>query len=485
MHRQAAVNSAGIEKTNGVDKTLKDSVKNEHRLNGSAEGSALPVVKNGGFGGLYGFVHRTIIPLFLMAFCPHLVIVLWYTAARCNGSFLVLFQRLTADGIYNGISNIWFDIHIASPVSVAILLCFIGWSLLLMVLVPGPRAEGPITPNGNTPVYKDNGFSCFIITMIAFVALQCVLKTFTPYSVTIVYDHFDEFLGTLTVFSHVLCFLLHAKGLVMPSTTDCGTSGNLIFDYYWGTELYPRIFGIDIKVFTNCRFGMTVWPLLVAIFSLKNYELFGFVDGVWVSFVLYFVYFTKFFWWESGYMRTIDIMLDRAGFYICWGCLVYIPGLYASVSMYLATQEARLGTTLSLVILALGLACCIVNYLADEQKLEVRRSGGNCTVWGRKPEVIHAEYFLKNGEKRTSLLLVCGYWGISRHFHYVPELGLAFLWTVPAMFNNVMPYSYFIWLVILLTHRTFRDDIKCSEKYGKSWANYCKRVPYKMIPYFF
>ena len=65
---------------------------------------------------------------------------------------------------------------------------------------------------------------------------------------TIVYDHFDEFLGTLTVYSHILCFLLHLKGLVWSSSTDCGTSGNLIFDYYWGTELFPRFGSVYIKV---------------------------------------------------------------------------------------------------------------------------------------------------------------------------------------------------------------------------------------------
>ena len=63
----------------------------------------------------------------------------------------------------------------------------------------------------------------------------------------------------------------------------------------------------------NKRFGMTVWPLLCLIFALKNYELYGFVDSCWVTCVLQMIYFTKFFWWEAGYMRTIDIMVDRAG----------------------------------------------------------------------------------------------------------------------------------------------------------------------------
>lgn len=443
------------------------------------------VTKTKSCGAVRQCLFRTLVPLFLMFFSPNLVVLLWYTAAKCRGSFFVLFDRLTSDGIYEGVTKIWLDIHIASPLSVAIIVGYLLWALVLMIVVPGPQSQGPVTPNGNVPIYKDNGFTCYVITMVAFWMVAIGLKLVTPYSVTIVYDHFDECLGTLTVFSHVLCFFLHLKGLVMPSTSDCGTSGNVVFDYYWGTELYPRVFGVDIKVFTNCRFGMTVWALLVCVFALKNYELYGFVDGPWVSAALQLIYFTKFFWWESGYMNTIDIMLDRAGFYICWGCLAYIPGLYASVSMYFADQSADLGWVLSTAIFSLGLLCCAVNYLADKQKLDVRRTNGQCLIWGRRAEVIRAEYRLENGQMKTSILLVSGYWGIARHFHYIPELGLAFLWSSPAMFRHVMPYSYFIWLVILLIHRTFRDDTKCSHKYGKYWDEYCRRVPYKIIPYLF
>lgn len=100
---------------------------------------------------------------------------------------------------------------------------------------------------------------------------------------------------------------------------------------------------------------MTVWPLLVLIFALKSYEKHGFVDSMWVSAALQLIYFTKFFWWESGYMCTIDIMLDRAGFYICWGCLAFIPGFYASVSMYLVEQPLHLGLVLSVAILVAGM----------------------------------------------------------------------------------------------------------------------------------
>jgi len=255
-------------------------------LNGEVDGGGWKKAKNGAVDNrlleskefqqtdddsslLRRFFLRTFVPLFLMTFTPNIVIILWYTAVHCDGSFVQLFQILSGDGFLAGVARMWADIHIASPVAVMVLVGYLVWALILMITVPGPMVEGPVTPNGNIPRYRDNGFSCYLITMISFAVLAVLLPRWTGYSVTIVYDHFDEFLGTLTVFSHLLCIFLHVKGLLWPSTSDCGTSGNVIFDYYWGTELYPRVAAVDIKVFTNCRFGMTVWPLLVAIFALK------------------------------------------------------------------------------------------------------------------------------------------------------------------------------------------------------------------------
>ncbi|KAL0815328.1 hypothetical protein Bca101_071772 [Brassica carinata] len=89
-------------------------------------------------------------------------------------------------------------------------------------------------------------------------------------------------------------------------------------------ELYPRIGkNFDIKVFTNCRFGMMSWAVLAVTYCIKQYEINGRVsDSMLVNTILMLVYVTKFFGWEAGYWNSMDIAHDRAGFYICWGCLV-------------------------------------------------------------------------------------------------------------------------------------------------------------------
>lgn len=92
---------------------------------------------------------------------------------------------------------------------------------------------------------------------------------------------------------------------------------------------------------------------------------------------------------------------------------------------------------------------------------------------------------LSVGEEKSSILLVSGFWGLARHFHYLPEIGLAFFWTLPAGFTHVLPYSYVLFLTVLLIHRTYRDDIKCTEKYGKYWTQYKEKVPYRIIPFIY
>ncbi|ESO04471.1 hypothetical protein HELRODRAFT_79313 [Helobdella robusta] len=425
-----------------------------------------------------------IMPLYLVVSSPNVILILWYTVVKCDSSFAVFGSKFRKLGPVAMFKEVWGSVDFFDSFVYIFVISYCTLQVILMKTLPGKKFTGPVTSRNNVPLYYDNGFKCYVVTMFIYTAISIFLYKFTKYRVTIFYDHFGNFLGIMTCVSLVLCLFLYWKGLKYPSSSDSGTTGNFLFDYYWGTELYPRIFEIDVKVFTNCRFGMTMWSLLVVTFALKNYELYGFVDSVWLSTALQTIYFVKFFWWESGYLSTIDIMMDRAGFYICWGCLAYISGLYASLSLHLATHRVILGWTLTSLIFAIGLTSIGVNYWADYQKQEVRRTNGACLIWGKKADVIRAYYELEDENKtvKTSLLLVSGFWGISRHFHYLPELLLALCWSVPAGFQRAMPYSYLFFLTILLVHRTFRDDTKCRKKYKVYWEQYCNKVPYKMIP---
>lgn len=66
------------------------------------------------------------------------------------------------------------------------------------------------------------------------------------------------------------------------------------------------------------------WPLLVLIFCIADFLKNGFSFPPLTHAVLVNVYLAKFFYWETGYFNTLDIMHDRAGYYLCWGCLCWV-----------------------------------------------------------------------------------------------------------------------------------------------------------------
>jgi 7-dehydrocholesterol reductase len=383
--------------------------------------------------------------------------------------------------VINTLYNIWSPVFFGTPQAWKMIAIFALLQLSFMKLIPGKIFHGPVTPQGNIPIYKANGIPAFVLTLGLFYLCSFRWHLFSP---TIIYDNFGGLLGALNLFSVFFCFLLYLKGRFAPSSNDAGISGNPVFDYYWGTELYPRVFGWDVKMFTNCRFGMMGWSLIILSFAAKQNELYGLSDSMLVSVSLQLIYITKFFFWEKGYLNSLDIMHDRAGYYICWGCLVWVPGIYTSPTLYLVNHPNHLGLPLALTFFILGAISIFINYLADRQRQRVRETNGNCRIWGKKPSLTIARYITTSGEEKHNVLLVSGWWGITRHFHYIPELLGAFFWSVPALFTHFLPYFYVVFLTGLLIERAFRDDRRCARKYGEDWDKYCEHVPYKIIPYF-
>ena len=180
----------------------------------------------------------------------------------------------------------------------------------------------------------------------------------------------------------------------------------------------------------------------------------------------------------------MDIQHDRAGYYICWGCMVWVPIIYTLHSYFLVNHPILLSMPTTALIIGCGLTCIYINYDCDRQRQIFRGSGGTeVAIWGAKPEYITATYRNKDtGKEHTSLLLLSGWWGTARHFHYVPEIGAAFFWSCPALFAYPLPYFYVFFLTILLFDRAWRDDARCGEKYGPYWVKYCKHVPHKVVP---
>jgi 7-dehydrocholesterol reductase len=150
----------------------------------------------------------------------------------------------------------------------------------------------------------------------------------------------------------------------------------------------------------------------------------------------------------------------------------------------LAANAPEISTLAAAALFTFGFLMIWTNYDSDNQRYIFRQSNGECLIWGKKPGKIVAEYTTAGGDTKKSLLLLDGWWKVSRHFHYMPEILASLCWSLPALNSGLVgPYFYSFFLTILLIDRAFRDDDRCRKKYGPYWDKYCTEVPYMIVPF--
>ena len=72
--------------------------------------------------------------------------------------------------------------------------------------------------------------------------------------------------------------------------------------------------------------------------------------------------------WETGYWGTMDIAHDRAGYYLCWGCLNWVPAIYTSPALYITEHPIEWSLLAAVAIGIAGTAAIYINYDSDRQR---------------------------------------------------------------------------------------------------------------------
>jgi len=410
-------------------------------------------------------------PLALLCLAPPMTLALWVTCVELGGDTSALWRIVREHGL-------WAILPRPSLVGLAAIL---GWSALQLALLrglPGRRCEGPPTPAGARPIYRDNGLLAWAVSHGLLVA--ALLTGALP--ATAIFERLGEIIATANVLALVLCVAMQIRARRWAATPDVVITGNPVFDVFQGIELHPRVLGVDLKQLVNCRVSMMGWSALaIGCLAWEHGTTGAISPGLTVSVVLVVVYLLKFFVWERGYFHSLDMMHDRFGFYLCWGVLVWVPAVYLSPTYFIAANPSAMGWPAAVATIVVGVAAIVVNYAADAQRQRVRAAGGRVLVFGRPPVLIRAAYRTGDGASCENLLLASGWWGIARHFHYLPELVVALALTLPAG-PVPMAWVYPVFLGVLLVDRTHRDDERCRRKYGGAWEEYCRRVPWRIVP---
>lgn len=418
--------------------------------------------------------------LCILTLCPFLLYLLQLSNKKYGGS------------IYYSLNNIFFDfvdeIKILNISHFMISLCWIFFQYILALipdiigkLIPvyvGGIQFGQKTLANNILEYNINGLQSFLITIVSYYIASLYINF------SFVTNEWLQYFFVANIFGFLFSIFGYYKAHIFPThQNDNKYSGSVLYDFIMGIEHNPRMFGIDFKMFFNGRVSIIGWFIINIIYAQSQYQKIGFITNSMILVnILQGIYIIDFLWNETWYLKTIDIACDHYGFYMIYGCLTWLPFFYTLQGYYLINNVVILSNTQFVGILCLGLIGYIIFRTANYQKDQFKKDH-NIYLFGKPAEYINTKYITTDNIVHKSKLLISGTWGYARHLNYTGDLVLSLSYCLTCGFDNILPYSYFIFMFILLVIRCYRDEYKCYKKYGRDWSKYCNIVKYRLIPF--
>uniref|UniRef100_A0AAY5EUU7 Delta(14)-sterol reductase TM7SF2 n=3 Tax=Electrophorus electricus TaxID=8005 RepID=A0AAY5EUU7_ELEEL len=178
---------------------------------------------------------------------------------------------------------------------------------------------------------------------------------------------------------------------------------------------------------------------------------------------------------EDSVLPTKEFTEESVGFLMILGEYIWIP-IFSSLPIYFLLHRPNHIDFLSAIpiLLLFGIGF-LFYYLSNEQKSGFRKNPNN-------PAYAHLKVIESpSGEN----LMVSGWFGWVRHPNYLGDILMMFAWCLPCGFTSLVPYLPVIQCINLLRQRANEIEASCQEKHGEAWHEYCRRVPYKVLPYIY
>lgn len=386
-------------------------------------------------------------------------------------------SSLTPESVLKAVQSTW---------STEVFFLYVVWWLslaLMYVVVPGPVGKGIVLRDGRQLSYPLNGLNSLLIVL----AGAAVWQYAKPFGVSLswVYDSYTQIIVSAIVFSSLLSAFLYASSFTPDRKggerllAEGGNSGIPVYDFFIGRELNPRVLfdQLDLKYFCELRPGLFLWLLFNVSAAVKMYETTGGTLSPSMIIVLLFegYYVLDSVLNEAAILTTMDITMDGFGFMLAFGDLAWVPGVYTLQARYLAVHPGA-SSLVNAVAVLVGAIGMYVFRASNSQK----------DAWKRSQDASDPAFkgiqFVQTAGK-TKLLAEGSWWGVARHVNYFGDWIMSVAWCLPTGFATPFTYFYPAYFAVLLVHREMRDEEKCAAKYGKAWEEYCRRVPYKIIPH--
>ncbi|CAN8067558.1 unnamed protein product [Agarophyton chilense] len=347
----------------------------------------------------------------------------------------------------------------------AALLSYIASVALVGAFLPGKIQLGMPLSDGTRLKYKCNGLlvTGAVVTILAFSVWNGYIR-----ASWVAHNYAHLFVAT-NLYALVLSTYLFVKGR-LSRPPNWLKPRSMLSDFVMGSELNPFLFGVNLKFFSY-RPSMCGWLIVNLSFLAKQYETHGFISG---RMMLYQIttawYIWDYFVHETKIVSTWDIIAEHFGLMLVWGDYVFIVFAFSVQNLLLLHDTRHLSYWKVIVILLTFSAGFAIFRGANSQKHQFK-TNPNALIWGKAPITVGGK------------LLAAGFWGMARHMNYTGDLLLALSFCLPCGRTSSLGYLYFVYLLLLTVHREKRDDERCSQKYKSLWDDYCRLVPYRMVPF--
>lgn len=400
-------------------------------------------------------------------------------------------------------------------------LAYYGLSVAMQLCLPGVEATGVKLDNGGRHAYKFNSFLSALLVLSGCGVGTLLQGTSFPVW-TFIWDKMPQIVtanliisSTIAISVYLLSFSVPHPGQSNPSNRELakgGQSGNMIYDFFIGRELNPRIDipdsipfiggqALDIKAFCELRPGFLGWIILDLTFIAHQYREHGTIsDSILLITAFQTLYVFDALYMELAILTTMDITTDGFGFMLAFGDLVWLPFIYSLQARYLAVHPVHLGPAGIAGVLAVqGLGYYIFRE-SNNDKNRFRTDPND-------PRVKHLQSMATHSGSR---LLTSGWWGRARHINYFGDWIMSWSYSMPTgiagylinYYKNpvtgnvtkevvqgdargwgmIFTYFYILYFAVLLIHRERRDEEKCKRKYGADWDKYTGKVTSRIVP---
>ncbi|XP_062408630.1 delta(14)-sterol reductase TM7SF2 isoform X2 [Sardina pilchardus] len=250
----------------------------------------------------------------------------------------------------------------------------------------------------------------------------------------------------------------------------------LLRDFSLGKEISPRIAGIDMKQFFMVRIGFMGWGIISICYLLAEIERDGLVSLPMLLVVVFqLLYTVEFFIDEASVLDTREFTDEGIGFLMIQGEYIYIPFCSSTPAFFLLHRPLQISLPAVILICLLYGVGLAIYYFSNVQKDCFRKDPSDPAISS-----------LKTISSPTGQnLLVSGWFGWVRHPNYLGDILMTWAWTLPCGFSNVLPYIPAVFCTIILIRRANENEEACQEKHGEAWQEYCRRVPYQLLPYIY